>query len=142
MKHLYQHARNTEINFAGCRSSALYSQEYLHQCLFRYRIRPAHNFNLLVWAACLVISPTVIAQDKEKVEQAPPADTARSLFARDSSVAFTLTADLRTLLRDRGEEPVVHAARVTYINNRYQPVNLPLMLKVRGNFPQYWTLRG
>ena len=56
------------------------------------------------------------------------------LFTSDSVVAFTLTANLRVLQRDRGESPVAHPATITCPDNEQQTTTLPLTLKVRGNF--------
>ena len=61
-------------------------------------------------------------------------DTTHLLFARDSALHFTLTANLRALLKDRGDAPITHPALLTYAHHRQQPLTLPLMLKVRGNF--------
>lgn len=55
------------------------------------------------------------------------------LFENDTVVAFTLTANLRALARDRGDQPVEHAAVLLYTDARGTDT-LPLTLKVRGNF--------
>ena len=55
------------------------------------------------------------------------------LFEGDAVVAFTLTANLRALARDRGDQPVEHAAVLLY-NDAKGIDTLPLTLKVRGNF--------
>lgn len=58
----------------------------------------------------------------------------RQLFANDSVMEFSLTVNLRALLRDRGTAPVPHAALLSYTNNQQASVQLPLTVKVRGNF--------
>ncbi|WP_020606379.1 hypothetical protein [Spirosoma spitsbergense] len=61
------------------------------------------------------------------------ADKATILFESDAALAFTLTANLRALSKDRGDQPVEHAA--VLIHNEAKGVDtLPLTLKVRGNF--------
>lgn len=90
--------------------------------------------DLLIWILCAAITPMAIAQRQETTAPVPPADTTRPLFANDTPVSMTLTANLRTLLRDRGETPVAHAATMTYMDDRQQLASLPLTLKVRGNF--------
>ena len=61
------------------------------------------------------------------------ANKATILFDNDAVVAFTLTANLRALARDRGDLPVEHAAVLLYTDSKGIDT-LPLTLKVRGNF--------
>ena len=79
----------------------------------------------------LLFAQSVAVGPDSTKQGAPP--VARQLFTTDSILAFTLTADLRTLLKDRGEKPIAHSAQLTYQDNQ-QYVTLPLTLKVRGNF--------
>lgn len=87
---------------------------------------PCHSFRLFLITGCLILPPSVSAQT---IPSAPPL-----LFTSDSTVSFTLTANLRVLLRDRGESPMAHPALLTYGEDRQKTVTLPLTLKVRGNF--------
>ena len=95
---------------------------------------------LLLWAFCFVLIKTSVAQ---RVLSAPDSSKSTTivtgkdslLFGSVNELAFTLTAaDLRVLLKDRGDKPVTHVASLTYVDSRNQPVSLPLTLKVRGNF--------
>ena len=61
------------------------------------------------------------------------ADKATILFQNDAVVAFTLTANLKALSRDRGDQPIDHAAVLLYADAKGTDT-LPLTLKVRGNF--------
>ncbi len=58
------------------------------------------------------------------------------LFTTDAVLSFTLTAPFRTVLRDRGDTPSVHSARLTSPDSAGgQPAPaLPVKLSVRGNF--------
>ena len=94
---------------------------------------------LLLWVACFLLTTVAVAQGAVAGTDSPnrseiSADTSRLLFARDSTLHFTLTANLRPLLKDRGDTPTTHTATLTYTDERQKPVSLPLTLKVRGNF--------
>jgi hypothetical protein len=100
-------------------------------------MKPYYVVALILWSTCC--SGTAIAQGNVTVTGLPvplvaSADTSRLLFVRDSVLPFTLTANLRVLLKDRGEKPVEHAVRLTYADGRQPSVALPLRAKVRGNF--------
>lgn len=85
---------------------------------------------LLLWAACSSLTVAIVVAQGVVAG----ADTTHLLFARDSALRFTLTANLRLLLKDRGETPVNHPVVLTYADDRQQPVTLPVAVKVRGNF--------
>ena len=92
---------------------------------------------LLLWATCSTPLITVAVGQRVVSGTSSPnrsADTTRLLFARDSALRLTLTANLRVLLKDRGETPVNHPVVLTYADDRQQSVTLPLAVKVRGNF--------
>ncbi|MVM29645.1 hypothetical protein GO755_06350 [Spirosoma sp. HMF4905] len=98
-----------------------------------------YHFGLLFWAVWLV-STVATAQDSTKTagslkSKEITADSRKStlLFDRDSVLEFTLTANLRVLMKDRGEKPVTHAALLSY-NDGNGPDTIPLTLKARGNF--------
>lgn len=99
-----------------------------------------HLFGLLFWVVCIVQTRPVDAQgtvpksDTLIVSSVAGSNKTTLLFNRSDELAFTLTAaNLRVLLKDRGERPVTHLATMTYSDEK-GPVNLPLTLKVRGNF--------
>lgn len=56
------------------------------------------------------------------------------LFKHDTILNFTILANLKPLLKDRGEKPVNHAAMLIYERKKKSPLQLPIKLKVRGNF--------
>lgn len=88
--------------------------------------------SLSLWAAVfrtVLAQPGTTAPDSTKGLAAP-----YQLFSGDSVIAFTLTTDLRTLLKDRGDKPLAHLALLTYNHTPQETVALPLTLKVRGNF--------
>lgn len=86
---------------------------------------------LLLWR--LMASPGLMAQPLT-VARPTVTDSTNLLFSRDSAVAFTLTANLRVLLRDRGEKPTPHWASLSYTNDSAALVTLPIKAEVRGNF--------
>ncbi len=87
---------------------------------------PCRSVRLLLISGCLMCASGISAQT---TPSAP-----LLLFTSDSTVSFTLTANLRVLLRDRGESPTAHPALLTYGEDKQKTVTLPLTLKVRGNF--------
>lgn len=93
---------------------------------------------ILLWTACVVPATVATAQQIPSGSDSlkgtvVSADKRPLLFDDDKVVEFTLTADLRTLLKDRGKTPVTHAATLIYKNNLGADT-IPLTLKVRGNF--------
>lgn len=100
-------------------------------------MKPFYPTCLLLWATCFSSTIVVIAQDTTKTlsllsSPVATADDARKsalLFEQDNVAEFSLTTNLRTLLKDRGEQPTAHAATMICMTD-----TLPLTLKVRGNF--------
>ena len=93
----------------------------------------------LIWIACFAPALVTVAQGTTSGSDSTKGSgtstsTIPLLFASDSVVQFTLTANLRPLLNDRGEKLTTHPALLTYADDRKQLVALPLTLKVRGNF--------
>ena len=95
---------------------------------------------LLVWAVCFMPIRTAVAQDSTKSsgslkQKKIAADSAKQtlLFDLDHEFEFTLTTNLRTLMKDRGEKPIAHSALLIY-KAGWGIDTLPLTLKVRGNF--------
>jgi hypothetical protein len=93
---------------------------------------------LLLWTTCLG-TPTVATAQRTPsgsdslADKRAIASKAPGLFDNDAVVAFTLTANLKALSKDRGDQPVEHAALLLY-NDTKGLDTLPLTLKVRGNF--------
>ena len=56
------------------------------------------------------------------------------LFESHHPITIKLEADLRTLLKDRGEDREEHPATLTYIDSSGSSVKLDLQIRVRGNF--------
>ena len=56
------------------------------------------------------------------------------LFKSDDTLIFTVFANLKPLLKDRGDDPKNHWGMVKYINHKNVLVNIPMKVKVRGNF--------
>ena len=94
---------------------------------------------LLLWAFYFALAGTAFAQGNspapdslKSVAMSASADSL--LFGSTSELAFTLTTNLRVLLKDRGDKPVTHVASLSYVDAHNRPASLPLTLKVRGNF--------
>ena len=69
-----------------------------------------------------------------------PDSTRRSaLFSSDSVLAFTLTASLPSILKDRGDTTTAHPAQLNYQSLQGETVALPVKLQVRGNFRKLWN---
>lgn len=68
-------------------------------------------------------------------------DSARRnvLFSSDSVLAFTLTASLPRILKDRSDTTTAHPAQLSYRSTQGETVTLPVKLQVRGNFRKLWN---
>lgn len=78
---------------------------------------------LLLW----VMMP-LYALARQQPEDAQP------LFEADAPVTLVLETDLKALLRDRGEDPGYHDARLIYRTADGQDGVLPVRVQTRGNF--------
>lgn len=95
-------------------------------------------FGLLILATFLATSVVATAQDSTKNSLKSKAGAANSekstlLFDREDGLEFTLTANLRALMKDRGEKTDAHPAVLSYKDGS-KTDSIPLTLKVRGNF--------
>ncbi|MEZ4827102.1 MAG: hypothetical protein R3C61_12625 [Bacteroidia bacterium] len=61
-------------------------------------------------------------------------DTRRPLFEAEDIVKITITANMESLLKDREEERSYHPAVLSYTQGEGNSVEIPLRLRVRGNF--------
>lgn len=80
--------------------------------------------------------PKKIKVPKNKADKAKaPNDSLKQkgLFASESVVAFTLTAPLQKILKDRGQATSVHLGQLRYAEGQETKL-LPVKLTVRGNF--------
>jgi hypothetical protein len=55
------------------------------------------------------------------------------LFESDEIQTFTLRGDLKTVFKDRGEDPQYHNATLQY-NADSESINIPIKIKTRGHF--------
>jgi hypothetical protein len=56
------------------------------------------------------------------------------LFKTQDTLHFDITANLKPLLRDRGLRPNYHLGLVSYKTTKAKKVDLPIKIRVRGNF--------
>lgn len=56
------------------------------------------------------------------------------LFQTDEALEVVLRTDINTLFRDREDERSYHPGTITYKNSEGEDVEIPLKLRVRGNF--------
>jgi hypothetical protein len=56
------------------------------------------------------------------------------LFNSDDTLHFTLKANLKVLLKDRGKSPKNHWGQISYVNETGKTKEMPVQVKVRGNF--------
>jgi hypothetical protein len=59
---------------------------------------------------------------------------AHALFQKKEVLKITVESNMKVLLKDRGENPIYHWGRLTYMDEQGDSVVLPLKIKVRGNF--------
>lgn len=93
---------------------------------------------LLLWiiylgAPTIATAQSTLSSSDSLVTKRGTANKSTALFNNDTVVAFMLTANLKALSRDRGDQPIEHAAVLTYTDVKGVDT-LPLTLKVRGNF--------
>jgi hypothetical protein len=66
-------------------------------------------------------------KDSAKIKTQP-------LFASDDILYIKVVADFKAIQNDRGDTPVYHEALLTYVDKKGDSVQLPVKMKVRGNF--------
>jgi hypothetical protein len=95
----------------------------------------------LTFALLVVLSINAIAQKKTKAaKDTTKTDTTKSgkhlgpLFKHDTMLVFTIVANMKPLLRDRGDKPIDHLAVLKYARKKKAPIDIPIKIKVRGNF--------
>jgi hypothetical protein len=57
-----------------------------------------------------------------------------SLFEKKDVLQIKIEANLKALLRDRGQTPQYHWAKLSYIDDKGDSIAFPIKTKVRGNF--------
>jgi hypothetical protein len=57
-----------------------------------------------------------------------------TLFQKKEVLQVQIESNLKSLLKDRGENPTYHAASLSYTDEHAETVRLPIKMKVRGHF--------
>jgi hypothetical protein len=57
-----------------------------------------------------------------------------TLFQKKDVLQIKIEANLKSLLKDRGQTPQYHLAKLSYVDDRGETVSFPIKTKVRGNF--------
>jgi hypothetical protein len=57
-----------------------------------------------------------------------------ALFQKKDVLQIKIEANLKALLKDRGQTPQYHWAKLSYLDNEGNTVEIPIKTKVRGNF--------
>jgi hypothetical protein len=83
----------------------------------------------------LLITNCVFGQktDSTKVKK-PKKPNFGTLFKSNDTLKFSLITHMKPLLADRGDKPVYHSGHVKYKTTKGKSVNLPIKIRVRGNF--------
>ncbi|GAB3204383.1 hypothetical protein ABID22_003312 [Pontibacter aydingkolensis] len=76
-------------------------------------------------ANSFLVNSFAIGQERENNEN--------PLFRNEEVLAFTLTMDMKEMLKDRGEERSYHSATITYQDKEGKTVTEALKVRVRGN---------
>ena len=74
----------------------------------------------LLFFACFFLLNSVLGQSS-------------GLFDSDEVMELTLRGDLKTVFRDRGDDPQYHPATIKYQGDQ-NTINIPISIKTRGNF--------
>ena len=72
-----------------------------------------------------------IAPKAKKTDKKPSFGT---LFKSKDTLKFIITTNMKRLMKDRGLKPIYHSAKVNFITVKGKNMELPITLKVRGNF--------
>ena len=56
------------------------------------------------------------------------------LFQKKDVLPIKIETNMKALLKDRGENPAYHLAKLSYTDEHAESVSLPVRVKVRGNF--------
>lgn len=56
------------------------------------------------------------------------------LFKKDTPIKFSITTDMKSLLKDRKAESTRHLAVLTTVDSKNENIDVPVMLQTRGNF--------
>ena len=56
------------------------------------------------------------------------------LFKKDTPIKFSITTDMKSLLKDRKTESTRHIAVLTTTDSKNDSIDIPVMLQTRGNF--------
>ena len=56
------------------------------------------------------------------------------LFQKKEVLQIKIEANMKALLRDRGEKPIYHWGKLSYIDEQSNTIEMPIKVKVRGNF--------
>jgi len=88
------------------------------------------RYGLLLW---LGLCTSVFAQNPEIKRDSIKIKT-QPLFASDDILHVKVVADFKAIQKDRGDTPSYHEALLTYVDNQGDSVQLPVKIRVRGNF--------
>ncbi len=100
----------------------------------------------LTLAILMVLSINAVAQKKAKAaKDTIKTDTTKSgkhlgsLFKHDTVLVFSIVANMKPLLKDRGDKPMDHLAVLTFERKKKGSLSIPIKIKVRGNFRRQST---
>ncbi len=92
------------------------------------RISPLIWFLFLTGAGASGFAQTLeTKKDSAKIKTQP-------LFAADDVLHIKVVADFKAIQKDRGDTPSYHEAQLTYVDKNGDSVQLPVKMRVRGNF--------
>jgi hypothetical protein len=61
-------------------------------------------------------------------------EQAGTLFLKKEVLQIKIESNIKALIKDRGENPAYHWAKLSYTDEQAETVTLPIKIKVRGNF--------
>ncbi len=92
----------------------------------------------LTFTLLLILSINTFAQKKTKKVVKNDTTQAKKhlgpLFKSDSVLAFVIVADMKPLLKDRGDKTTDHLAVLKYARKKKGTIEIPIKIKARGNF--------
>ncbi len=82
---------------------------------------------------------TKAAKDTTKTDSTKSGKHLGSLFKHDTLLTFSIVAQMKPLLKDRGDKPTEHLAVLKYARKKKPLIAIPIKIKVRGNFRRQAT---
>src|SRR5215475_9046999 len=83
---------------------------------------------------CIIKCPDAAAQAGEAVSVTKNSLSGSKLFKDENVLQLQLSANFRSVQKDRDDDPAYHPALLSYKNDDSVQISIPIKIKARGNF--------